>query len=124
MGATIIERRSGPDFLTLGRVTIVQTRVDADLSPGPSPEQRDRVGEAARRLVELRDGWPNPPGLDPADLGKRTLTNLDSQRPTWLAIAHPDLNAPVVAACGWPSGLAGTEVPERLFRLHRERVAE
>ena len=56
--------------------------------PDPTPEQRERVGEAARRLVELRDGWLNPPGLDPADLEKRTLTNLYNQRPTWLANAH------------------------------------
>ncbi len=28
------------------------------------------------RLVQLRDGWLNPPGLDPADLAKRTLTSL------------------------------------------------
>ena len=56
--------------------------------PHPTEEQRERVGEAARRLVELRDGWLNPPGLDPADLEKRTLTNLYNQRPTWLDHAH------------------------------------
>jgi hypothetical protein len=69
----------------------------------PLPEQRERVGEAARRLVELRDGWLNPPGLDPADLAKRTLTNLYNQRPTWLANAHADLDAAVFAAYGWPT---------------------
>ena len=57
--------------------------------PCPTDDQRERVGEAARRLVELRDGWLNPPGLDPAELEKRTLTNLYSQRPTWLDHAHP-----------------------------------
>ncbi len=72
--------------------------------PDPTPEQRERVGEAARRLVELRDGWLNPPGLDPADLEKRTLTNLYNQRPTWLANAHADLDAAVFAAYGWPVG--------------------
>ena len=64
--------------------------------PDPTPEQRARVGEAARRLVELRDGWLNPPGLDPADLEKRTLTNLYNQRPTWLANAHADLDGSAV----------------------------
>ena len=44
--------------------------------PPPRHERRERVGEAACRLVELRDGWLNPPGLDPAELAKRTLTNL------------------------------------------------
>jgi hypothetical protein len=48
--------------------------------PDPTPERRERVGEAARRLVELRDGWLNPPGLDPAELAERTLTNLYNQR--------------------------------------------
>jgi hypothetical protein len=51
-------------------------------------ERRARVGEAARRLVDLRSGWPNPTGLAPAELAKRTLTNLYNQRPTWLANAH------------------------------------
>ena len=71
------------------------------------PEQRERVGEAACRLVELRDGWLNPPGLDPADLAKRTLTNLYNQRPTWLAHAHEDLDAAVLSAYGWPPDLHG-----------------
>ena len=74
-------------------------------SRDPTDEQRERVGEAARRLVELRDGWLNPPGLDPADLEKRTLTNLYNQRPTWLDHAHADLDAAVFAAYGWPADL-------------------
>ena len=49
--------------------------------PDPTPEQNERVGEAARRLVQLRDGWLNPPGLDPADFAKRTLTNLHNPAP-------------------------------------------
>ena len=88
----------------------------------PPPEQRERVGEAARRLVELRDGWLNPPGLDPADLAKRTLTNLYNQRPTWLANAHADLDAAVFAAYGWPADLADAEILERLLALNLERA--
>jgi len=88
--------------------------------PDPSPEQRERVGDAARRLVELRDGWLNPPGLDPADLVKRTLTNLYNQRPTWLANAHADLDTVVLAAYGWPPD-PDTETLERLLALNRER---
>ena len=90
--------------------------------PDPTPEQRERVGEAARRLVELRDGWLNPPGIDPADLAKRTLTNLYNQRPTWLANAHADLDAAVFAACGWPPNLTDTEILERLLHLNLERA--
>jgi hypothetical protein len=89
--------------------------------PVPTPEQRARVGEAARRLVELRDGWLNPPGLDPADLAKRTLTNLYNQRPTWLANAHADLDAAVFAAYGWPSTVTNAEGLERLLALNVQR---
>ncbi len=53
--------------------------------PRPTDEQREAIAAAARELVRLRDGWLNPPGLDPAELGKRTLTNLYNARPTWLA---------------------------------------
>ena len=91
--------------------------------PDPTPEQRDRVGEAARRLVELRDGWLNPPGLDPADLAKRTLTNLYNPRPTWLANAHADLDAAVFAAYGWPVDLAASEILERLISLNSQRAS-
>ncbi len=90
--------------------------------PDPTPEQRERVGEAARRLVELRDGWLNPPGLDPADLAKRTLTNLYNQRPTWLANAHADLDAAVFAAYGWPGDVSDSEILERLLALNRGRA--
>jgi hypothetical protein len=88
---------------------------------GPTP-QRERVGEAARRLVELRDGWLNPPGLDPAELAKRTLTHLYNQRPTWLANAHADLDAAVFAAYGWPVDLADAEILERLLALNLGRA--
>ncbi len=75
--------------------------------PDPTEEQRARVGEAARRLVELRDGWLNPPGLAPADLAKRTLTNLYNQRPTWLANAHatstPPSSPPTAGPPTWPT---------------------
>ena len=90
--------------------------------PHPTDEQRERVGEAARRLVELRDGWLNPPGLDPAELQKRTLTNLYNQRPTWLAHAHATLDATVYAAYGWPTDLPDTDILERLLTLNLERA--
>jgi hypothetical protein len=89
--------------------------------PRPTAEQHERVGEAARRLVDLRDGWLNPPGLALADLAKRTLTNLYNQRPTWLANAHATLDAAVFAAYGWPSDLSHTEILERLLSLNLER---
>jgi hypothetical protein len=90
--------------------------------PDPTSEQRERVGEAARRLVELRDGWLNPPGLDPAELAKRTLTNLYNQRPTWLANAHADLDAAVFAAYGWPADLSDADILESLLGVNRLRT--
>lgn len=90
--------------------------------PDPTPEQRERVREASRRLVELRDGWINPPGLAPVDLAKRTLTNLYNQRPTWLANAHADLDTAVIAAYGWPAELSDTETLERLLELNLGRA--
>ncbi len=90
--------------------------------PRPTNEQRERVGEATRRLVELRDGWLNPPGLEPAELEKRTLTNLYNQRPTWLDHAHAALDAAVFAAYGWPPDLTDTEILERLLALNLDRA--
>ena len=79
------------------------------------------IAEAARRLVELRDRWLNPPEwaewVDepvpgypkrpvPRDedtakaLKKRTLTNLYNARPQWLVDAHAALDAAVAAAYG------------------------
>ncbi len=92
--------------------------------PQPTDDQRGRVGEAARRLVELRDGWLNPPNLDPADLDKRTLTNLYNQRPTWLDHAHADLDAAVLDVYGWPRDLIETEILEHLLALSFSRAPE
>jgi len=91
--------------------------------PDPTPALRDRVGEAAKRLDDLRNGWLNPPGLDPAELKKRTLTNLYNQRPTWLTNAHADLDAAVLDAYGWPADLSDEAILERLLSLNLERAA-
>jgi MmeI, DNA-methyltransferase domain/MmeI, target recognition domain len=96
--------------------------------PHPSEEQRERVGEAARRLLELRDGWLNPPGLPPDELEKRTLTSLYNQRPAWLASGHESLDAAVLASYGWAADLRDQEILEHLLALNllragAERVA-
>ena len=85
-------------------------------------EQRVRVGEAARRLVELRDGWLNPLGLDPAEIARRTLTNLYNQRPTWLANAHAALDVAVLAAYGWAPETPDDDLLSRLLALNLERA--
>ncbi len=89
--------------------------------PRPTAEQRAIIGEAARRLVELRDGWLNPPALAPEELARRTLTNLYNERPAWLANAHEALDAAVLAAYGWPSELADEEILARLLTLNLDR---
>ncbi len=91
--------------------------------PHPTDEQRERVGEAARRLIQLRNGWLSPPNFESADLEKRTLTNLYNQHPTWLANAHAALDAAAVDAYAWPGDLTNEEILERLLALNLERVS-
>ena len=99
------------------------------------------VSEAleARRLVELRDRWLNPPEwvewVDepvpgypkrpiPRDedtakaLKKRTLTNLYNARPQWLADAHEALDAAVAAAYGWSADISDGEVLRELLAMN------
>lgn len=97
-------------------------------SPGqePSEEANPRVraiAAAARELVRLRDAWLNPPGIDPRELPKRTLTNLYSQNPQWLQDAHRVLDEAVFAAYGWPVNLPRDEILSRLLVLNHERAA-
>ncbi len=86
--------------------------------PRPMDEQRGATAVAARRLVELRDGWLNPPGLAEDELAARTITNLYNERPTWLADAHADLDRAVLDAYGWPADLPADEVLARLLALN------
>ena len=102
------------------------------------------IAEAARRLVDLRDRWLNPPEwvewIDepipgyprrpvPRDeaaareLKKRTLTNLYNTRPQWLADAHAALDAAVAAAYGWPADISEDDALNALLTLNlRESV--
>ena len=97
------------------------------------------IAEAARRLVELRDRWLNPPewvewvdepvpgypkrpvprNEDAAKaLKKRTLTNLYNTRPQWLADAHATLDAAVAAAYGWPADISDDDALRELLELN------
>ena len=94
------------------------------------------IAEAARRLVELRDRWINPPewvewveepvagyprrsvARDEAaakQLKARTLTNLYNARPQRLADAHAALDAAVAAAYGWEAGISEDEALAKLL---------
>ena len=97
------------------------------------------ISDAARRLVELRDRWLNPPEwvewVDepvpgypkrpvPRDetaakaLKTRTLTALYNARPRWLADAHAALDAAVAAAYGWPEDIADDDALGALLALN------
>ena len=97
------------------------------------------ITEAAKRLVELRDRWLNPPEwVDWVDepvpgypkrpvprdedaakaLKKRTLTNLYNARPQWLADAHAALDAAVASAYGWPADISDDAALAELLALN------
>ncbi len=97
------------------------------------------IAEAARRLVQLRDRWLNPPEWvewvdepvpgypkrpvprDEAaakELKARTLTNLYNTRPQWLADAHAALDAAVAAAYGWPADISEEDALAELLALN------
>ena len=97
------------------------------------------ITAAARRLVELRDRWLNPPEwvewIDepvpgypkrpvPRDeaaakeLKKRTLTNLYNARPQWLADAHAALDGAVAAAYGWDADISEEDALGELLALN------
>ena len=99
----------------------------------------DAIAKAARRLVELRDRWLNPPEWvewvdEPVPgypkrpvprneaaakaLKKRTLTNLYNDRPQWLADAHATLDAAVASAYGWPADISEDDALRELLALN------
>jgi type II restriction/modification system DNA methylase subunit YeeA len=93
--------------------------------PGQEPAEDSRVAviaEAARKLHELRTAWLNPPGASAADLTKRTLTNLYTERPEWLKNLHVAVDAAVIAAYGWSATISDDEILERLLALNATRL--
>ena len=110
--------------------------------PAPDYESEPRavaIAEAARRLVELRDRWLNPPEWvewvdDPVPaypkrpvpreqdaakaLKTRTLTNLYNDRPQWLADAHAALDAAVADAYRWPADISDDDALGELLALN------
>ena len=102
------------------------------------------IAEAARRLVELRDRWLNPPewvewidepvpgypkrpvptaDADLQQLKRRTLTNLYNQRPQWLANAHATLDTTVAAAYGWPPDISDEDALRELLEHNIKRAS-
>ena len=98
------------------------------------------IASAARRLVELRNRWLNPPewvewveepvpGYPPRPVPRdkkaatalkaRTLTSLYNAKPQWLLDAHAQLDAAVAAAYGWPAGITDDAALNRLLARNR-----
>ncbi len=103
----------------------------------PADPRAAATAGAARRLVELRDRWLNPPEwaewIDepvsgypkrPRDedaakaLKKRTLTNLYNARPQWLSDADAALDAAVAAAYGWQAQISDEDALRKLLALN------
>ena len=103
------------------------------------------IAKAARRLVELRDRWLNPPEWvewtdEPAPgypkrpvprseeaakaLKSRTLTNLYNTRPQWLTDAHDALDAAVAEAYGWDARIGEEEALGRLLGMNLGKSKE
>jgi type II restriction/modification system DNA methylase subunit YeeA len=100
-------------------------------APGAEPKDDPRVqaiARVAKELVEQRERWLNAdltPGPSPYRRGEqRTLTNLYNARPTWLELAHKQLDQAVFAAYGWPGELSDEEILERLLALNLERAGK
>ncbi len=53
---------------------------------------------------------------------KRTLTNLYNERPTWLDLAHQQLDRAVLDAYGWPHDLSDDDILARLLDLNLARA--
>ncbi len=85
-------------------------------------EHRDAIGATAASLNEQREAWLNPPNLDPAELRQHTMTNLYNDPPTWLQIAHREVDEAVFAAYGWAADLSDDEILARLLELNLERA--
>ena len=52
------------------------------------------------------------------ELKKRILTNLNNDRPQWLADAHHALDTAVAQAYGWEADITEEEVLARLLELN------
>ncbi len=98
--------------------------------PGREPWRDPRlhtIAEAARELDDRRRAWLDRPGVDPAELKQRTLTNLYNQRPAWLAHLHAALDRAVWTAYGWddsdPAAVDEDAILARLLVLNLERAS-
>ena len=112
---------------------------DISASDYASDTSAEAIAAAARRLVELRDRWLNPPewvewvnepvpgypqrpvprdAVAEEKLKQRTLTNLYNTRPQWLDDAHAALDAAVAAAYGWDESISEEDALAELLEMN------
>ena len=143
--------RQGTDLVDRPRYTPTTTFATFPFPSGLSPNipaadyadnpQARAIAHAARRLVELRTRWLNPPELldwievhpdfprhpvprdddAAAELKRRTLTKLYNARPQWLADAHAELDVAVAATYGWDANMSEDDALRRLLALNAAR---
>ena len=70
-----------------------------------------------------REAWLNPSDAGADELLRRTMTNLYNERPSWLEMAHKEIDEAVLAAYGWSADLADDDMLARLLALNSERAA-
>ena len=147
-GSSRIERQREASQRRLGGEELILPPLQGEGRGGDGVNHAEAIPTAARRLVELRDNWLNPPEwvdwvITPeeervgypkrpidkpgheADLKKRTLTNLYNTRAAWLDNAHSTLDKAVAAAYGWNDytpEMADETILGRLLALNLERV--
>jgi hypothetical protein len=108
------------------------TLTDWQAAMAAGPHDAPLLQGTARAVHELRDSWLNPKGVTETVLEKCTLTNLYSQRPEWLHLAHLKLDRAVLDAYGWQDinakDLTATHRPNpgetKEQAATRQRVAE
>ena len=105
-------------------------------------ERAIKIAASAAKLNQLRQNWLNPlelvdfvPDVEPqfplrvipkddkaaAELKRRTLTNLYNTRPSWLELAHKELDLAVAEAYGWSIEITDNEAIQALIELNRSR---
>ena len=121
-GTQLREEESGARYTpTTSFETFPFPEVDATSSSRSErgADAASTISDAARELVEKRDAWLA--GTDPGDKKPRTLTRLYNDRPTWLDLAHRNLDSAVFAAYGWPPDMIDEQILEKLLKLNLER---
>ncbi len=112
------KRWLNPPEWTVERILEFAGSADGPWSRYVTNPDKDGIGTVRYPRLEPRDAECA------AKLKQRTLTNLYNERPTWLDLAHKQLDAAVAAAYGWSADLTDEQILEKLLVLNLERAAE